>query len=747
MKQKILSLFMLVILIIFISACHTGKKDIETAKSQDVKTNTQIGDIDKKVEEVLSQMTLQEKVGQVSQVDIHYLMKKQWEKGGLDPKRLEEVIVKYNIGSILSGGGGSPDNNTPIEWVKMVNEIQSYTEKTRLKIPIIYGVDAVHGHNNLKGSVIYPHNLGVAATWNPELASKSASLTANELYASGIRWNFAPVLDVSMDPRWGRTYETFGEDTYLVSVMGRSIIEGIQESGKVAASAKHFLSYGAANNGQDRQSTDFSDRTLQEIFLPPFREAVKAGAKTVMINSGDVNGVPVHSSKELMTDLLKEELGFEGFIISDWEDVRKLEYYHKLVPSLEEALTVSFNAGLDMTMIPMSIDDIKTLEELVKSGKILEERLDDAVRKILKVKYEIGLFEDKYGDENKAAELAGNEESINTAKQMALESLTLLKNENNILPITKEKKNILIVGPVADSKRMLCGGWTIGWQGADEKDLVLGETILQVVKKKEGINVIYVPNYEDEEKVREAAKKADMAIAALGEEPYAEYEGDTESLDIAIEQQKLLHILEEEKIPTAVVLVSGRPLTIEWASKNMDAILWAYLPGTEGGSAIIDTLFGDYNPGGRLPITIPKNIGQLPITYNSRQTSNYDPLYPFGHGLSYTKFQYSKISIPDKVSAGDNLRVSLNLKNIGEYAGDEVVLLYFNEMYTEVIPRRKQLAAFSRIHLEKGEEKKVELGISQEQLKILGHDMKWMNKERDIQIQIGDIKKVVHITK
>lgn len=747
MKQRILFLFMLVILIIFISACNTDKKDTETAKSQEVKTNGQIGDIDKRVEEVLSQMTLQEKVGQVSQVDIHYLMKKQWEKGGLDPARLEEVIVKYNIGSILSGGGGSPDNNTPTEWVKMVNEIQSYTEKTRLKIPIIYGVDAVHGHNTLKGSVIYPHNLGVAATWNPELASKSASLTANELYASGIRWNFAPSLDVARDPRWGRTYETFGEDTYLVSVMGRSIIEGIQGSGKVAASTKHFLSYGAANNGQDRQPTDFSDRTLQEIFLPPFREAIKAGVKTVMINSGDVNGVPVHSSKELMTDVLKEELGFEGFIISDWEDVRKLEYYHKIVPSLEEALTVSFNAGLDMTMIPMSIDDIKILEELVKSGKILEERLDDAVRKILKVKYEIGLFEDKYGDENKAEGLAGSEESINTAKQMALESLTLLKNENNILPITKEKRNILVVGPVADSKRILCGGWTIGWQGAEEKDLVLGETILQAVKKKEGINVIYVPNYADEEKVRDAAKKADMAIATLGEEPYAEYEGDTESLDIAIEQQKLLHILEEEKIPTAVVFVSGRPLTIEWASKNMDAILWAYLPGTEGGSAIVDTLFGDYNPGGRLPITIPKNIGQLPITYNSRQTSNYDPLYSFGHGLSYTKFQYSKISIPNKVSVGGNLRISLNLKNIGEYAGDEVIQVYFSEMYTQVIPRRKQLAAFSRIHLEKGEEKKVELEISQEQLKILGHDMKWMNKERDIQIQIEDINKVVHITK
>jgi beta-glucosidase len=657
------------------------------------------------------------------------------------------VLVDYAVGSILSGGSGYPDTNSPREWAKMTNMIQKYTEQTRLKIPVIYGVDAVHGHNNVKGAVIFPYDINVAAGGNPELADKSGELTAEALRATGIHWNFAPVLDIARNPKWGRTYETFGEDPYLASVMGASMIRGMQRSGKVAACAKHYVGYGAAENGFDRQPADISERTFREVLFPSFKAAIDAGVRTIMVNSGEVNGVPAHASKWLLNDVLRKEFGFQGLVVSDWQDLQKIQTYHKAAPDLKTAIVRAYNAGIDMSMIPMNVEEIELLKEAVQEGLIPMERIDEAVRRVLSVKYELGLFENRYVDENQANAVFARDDQQETARMLARQSITLLKNSSNVLPLSQQIKNILVTGAAAHSKSYLCGGWTIDWQGAQEEDLITGQTILEGIKTKVSAETMinYLDPSASREKLLQAAKDADVCLAVIGEKPYAETPGDIEDISLSKEQRTILQTLQESGKPVVLVVVSGRPLIIDWEAQNLPVILYAYLPGTEGGNAVADVLFGDYNPAGRLPFTIPKRATQVPMRYNDRLTAAYDPLYPFGYGLSYTQFRYINLQAPESIKQEEPLRVTVDVKNTGKIAGDHIVQVYYTNVYASVTPRRAQLCGFQRVSLPLNETKTVTFDISPEQLKLYNEDMQFVEEARAITLQIGRLTQTVEI--
>lgn len=699
-----------------------------------------------KVEALLSQMTLEEKVGQVSQINIFYLMNNEWGRGGFSDAKLKKVLVDYAVGSILSSGSGYPDQNTPQNWAKMTNMVQQYTEQTRLKIPVIYGVDAVHGHNNVKGAVIFPYDINVAASFNAELAEKSAELTGAAVRATGVHWNFAPVLDIARNPKWGRTYETFGEDPYLASILGARMIQGMQKNNQMAASAKHYLAYGAAENGLDRQPADVSERTLREIMFPPFKAAIDAGAKTVMVNSGELNGVPAHASKWLLQDILRKEFGFQGMVVSDWQDLLKIYNYHKAAPSLEAAVARSYNAGIDMNMMAMTVEEIDALKAAVQDGLVPMARLDDAVKRVLYLKYELGLFDNRYADETKAAEVIGDPEQQQVARELARQSLILLKNQSNTLPFSKDVKKVLVAGITADSKSQLCGGWTIDWQGAQEQDLIVGQTILAAIKAKlPAAEVKYVTETAGHDNLLQAAQEADVIIAAIGEKAYAETPGDVENLAVAQDQRAMLQALKESKKPIGLVVVAGRPLIIDWEAQNIPAIVYAFLPGTEGGAAISDVLFGDYNPAGRLPVTIPASMGQLPVRYNDRITASYKPLYAFGYGLSYTNFRYKNPQWPTSVKQGEPLKITVAVENTGKLAGDDVVLVYYTNEYASVTPRRAQLCGFQRVSLQPGEIKTVTFEITPAQLSLYNEDLQFVEELRPIIVQIGRLYQRVEI--
>ena len=692
-----------------------------------------------KVEALLAQMTLEEKVGQVSQIAKDVL---EQGRGRFDENAMKRVIVEYAVGSILSGGGGYPAPNSPQEWAKMTNTFQKYTEQTRLQIPLIYGVDAVHGHTAVKGAVVFPYDINIAASFNPELAEKSAELTSETLAATGIQWNFAPVLDIARNPKWGRTYETFGEDPYLASIMGARMIQGYQKSGKVAACAKHFVGYGAAESGLDRQPADLSERTFREVLFPPFKAAVDAGVRTFMINSGEVNGVPAHASKWLLTDILRKEFGFAGFVVSDWEDPKKIFAYHKAAPDLKQAIARTFNAGLDMSMIPMTLEEIDLLKEAVNDGLVPMERLDDAVRNILYVKYELGLFENRYVDDAQAEAAFKKPEHAETARMLARQSITLLKNASKTLPLSKEIKRILVAGSGAESKSDLCGGWTIDWMGAKEEELIVGQSILTAIKDKIGATaqIDFLSDQAGRDQLVEAGNAADAIIAVVGEKSYAEMRGDRQDLSLSPEQQAMLDALSATGKPVVLIVVSGRPLLIESAVQTAKAALYAYLPGTEGGAAVADVLFGDYNPAGRLPFSIPKQIGQVPLRYNDRMNAAYDPLFSFGHGLSYTKFKYANLQAPNTLKQGEPLTVSVDVTNSGNVAGDDVVLAYYTNEYASVTPRRKQLCGFQRISLQPGETKTVTFTITPEQLIVYDETLQPVEELRPITLKIGQLQ-------
>lgn len=717
--------------------------------------NNTLDTLEIQIQDILDIMTLKEKVGQLTMIELSRLMTTynemkpdKTEKGALDEKYLQEVIVDYGIGSILSGGNGAPLNSTVEAWTNTINKIQEWTLKSRLKIPILYGIDGVHGFDLAFGATIYPHNIGIAAARNLQLIEEYAKLTAEELNSVGITWNFAPVLDVARDPRWGRTYETFGEDPYLTSEMGKAFVLGLQENNKVAACGKHYVGYGSSQKGKDRGPIDISLRTLWEICLPPFKAAIESGLDTIMATSAEVNGTPVHASKTLLTDILRDKLKFNGVVISDWMDIEKLHVYHKTAIDISHAIKQAYSAGIDVSTVPFELSQAEQLVKLVEQGEIPMNIIDESVKRVLRLKFKLGLFNERFKASDKAQMIVGSKKSRDLAEALATESMTLLKNKNHLLPLSKEIKSVLIVGPSANSLSQLCGGWTMTWRGGNEDQLTTGKTVLDAIKEKVSPNteVTFIEDSSNIIEIKSTAEKVEVCIAIVGEEPYAEGSGDRRNLNLSKDQLELLEILHDSQTPVVMVLVSGRPLTIKWESQNLPAILWAYLPGTEGGSAIANVLFGDHNPSGRLPITIPKDVYQLPLVYNTRINSKYEPLYPFGYGLSYTKFKYSHLDAPSEVKQGESINVSVKVKNIGNYDGDEIVELYISESYAPVTLPLKQLKGFKRVSLKQGEEKTVSFQIMPEQLCLVNDLEKIMVESRVIKIKIGDQSKQIILT-
>ncbi len=610
-----------------------------------------ISGTERRVEDLLGQMTLDEKIGQMTQA----------ERGSIKPGD----VSRFFLGSVLSGGGGLPESNKADAWQEDARKFQEEALSTRLKIPILYGVDAVHGHAHVDGATIFPQEIGLGATRNEELIRQVGAITAEEMLATGIPWNFAPVVAVPQDIRWGRTYESFGEDTTLVSELTSAYIQGQQtlpesyqaalgQSIYVMTTPKHFLGDGGTTFGTSNQEwndhkylldqgdTRYDEAGIRKLFLPPYQAAVDAGAGSVMVSFSSLNGKKMHEQSYWITDVLKGELGFDGLVISDWAGIDQvdLDYYQAVVKSI--------NAGIDMNMVPNDYERfISTMKRAVKKGDIPMERIDEAVRRILVAKFELGLFDHPYGDPA-MLESVGSPEHREVARRAVAESLVLLKNENQALPIPKTTKTIHVGGVSADDIGIQSGGWTIDWQGKTG-DILPGTTILEGIRDSVSAEtrVDYSPDGQFD-------SKAEIGIAVVGEQPYAEGPGDVSSLLLKPEDVHLIQVMRENSEKLVVILVSGRPMVITPQFDIPDAWVAAWLPGSEGGG-VADVLFGKQDFSGKLPYTWPRNDGQLPININNvKATEGCDaPLFPFGYGLSYGLGEVENNMIPWENCPGD----------------------------------------------------------------------------------------------
>ena len=724
---------------------------------------------DVKVDKLLKQMTLEEKVGQMAQVTVDILMdNKTWV---LKDSMLQKSIVKYNIGSILNTWNNSAQSKE--DWCALIKRLQNYTQKTRLKVPLLYGVDAIHGGTYTDKSTLFPQEIAMAATFNRSLVKRGAEICAYETRASSLPWTFSPVLDLGLDARWPRLWETFGEDPYLASVMATEMTKGFQGDSSsnidkfhVAACAKHFLGYSAPVSGKDRTPAIISENVLREYHLPSFQAAVKAGISSVMVNSGLINGIPLHASHFLLTDLLKKELGFKGVVVTDWMDIENLYKRDYLAVSSKDAVRLAINAGIDMALIPYNFEFCDNLIALVKEGAVPMARIDDAVRRILKMKMELNLFERPF-DKTEEYPLFGSSEFKKASYNAASEAITLLKNINNVLPLDKSKK-VLVCGPNANSMRTLDGGWSYSWQG--EKTPKYAEsynTILEAIRNKIGAaNVSYISGVsyveggkyweEKETGIQDAVARAqdvDCIVLCLGENSYTEKPGDLQDLSLSDLQIKLATDLAATGKPVILVLNEGRPRIISKFEDKMAATVMAYLPGNFGGDALADILFGDINPSGKLPITYPRYSNSLTNywhKYSEEQVkaegmynyeSDYSPLYEFGHGLSYTTFKYSDLKLSKtEITADEILLVTITVTNTGKVAGKESVLLFLSDLYASLAPDMKRLKGFKKVNLQPGESKTVQLKLTKKELSFVDINSKTITEPGEFEVKIGDQK-------
>ncbi len=574
--------------------------------------------VEERVADLLARMTLDEKIGQMTQV----------ERSVLDAD--VTAIARYGIGSVLSGGGSAPSPNTPEAWADMYDRYQKQALSTRLGIPLIYGIDAVHGHNNVRGAVVFPHNIGLGATRDPGLVEEVGRITAMEVAGTGIDWTFSPCVAVPQDERWGRTYEGFGEDPELVATMAVAIIRGYQgddlSSGTtILATAKHYVgdggtAYGTGiQGGLDQGDTRVDEATLRRIHLTPYVAAVDAGVGSIMASFSSWNGQKMHGNRYLLTEVLRGELGFWGLVVSDWQAIDQLPGDYR------SDVKTAINAGIDMVMVPYDyVTFINTLRQLVNDGEVPMERIDEAVGRILWAKFALGLFEHPYTDRT-LTDRIGSPEHREVARRAVRQSLVLLRNENNLLPLPKNLNRIVVAGSHADNLGYQCGGWTITWQGGSG-DITEGTTILQAIRNTVSVGTVvdYTPDGS-------GASGAAVGIVVIGETPYAEFEGDRSDLALSPDDLRIIQNIKAAGVPVVVILVTGRPLIIEPYLEDWDALLVAWLPGTEG-QGVADVLFGDYAPTGKLPCSWPRTMEQIPINIGD---SDYDPLFPYGFGLSY----------------------------------------------------------------------------------------------------------------
>jgi beta-glucosidase len=724
----------------------------------------------KKIEDLLKRMTLEEKVGQMTQLTIEMIASGKDQNVKIDPAKLEKAINKYGVGSILN----VYDQALTLDaWHEIITQIQDAAKKTRLGIPVLYGIDTIHGANYIQGATLFPQEIGMAATWNPELMKRASEIAAMETRAAGIPWSFSPVLDLGRNPLWPRFWETFGEDPYLAKVMGVAFVRGLEGSDvssdqQVASSMKHYMGYSFPLTGRDRTPAWIPENYLREYFLPTFDAAVKAGARTIMINSGEINGVPGHVNRQILTDMLRTELGFKGFVVSDWEDIKKLVTFWRIAATEKEATRMAIMAGIDMSMVPLDYSFADHLIALVKEGAVPQSRIDEAVRRILRVKFELGLFEKPMPNAALKAKFA-TAESRQVSLQAAQESLTFLKNQNNVLPLAKTAK-VLVTGPTSDSLISLNNGWTYVWQGSEEslypKDR---PTIRKAIETKIGAgNVTFVqgtriirrpgstsnntPTDIDEEidiaAAVEAAKNVDVVVLALGEGSYCETPGNITDLTLGEPQLKLAQAIQATGKPVVLVLVEGRPRIINRIAEGANAILMAYNPSNEGGTAIADVLFGDVNPSGKLPYTYPRTPNGL-INYDHKpfETENtafgnmaFNPQFQFGDGLSYTTFTYSDLSVGKQtISANEELPVSVTVTNSGRRAGKEAVLVYVSDLVASISPPGKRLRRFAKINLDPGQSRTLNFKLRAEDLSFIGADNKRTVEPGEFEVRIANL--------
>ncbi len=713
-----------------------------------------------KINAILKQMTLEEKAGQMAQVSIESLGGIKEGKFSFNPDKFKDAVVNYKIGSILN----TPGLQTAEQWNAIIEEIQNAVKETKMKIPVLYGLDDNHGVNYVAGATLFPQEIGQAATWNTQLVFNSGVITAYESRASSVPWTFSPVLDLGTNPQWPRIWEDYGEDPYLSAQMGVAFVKGVQDplgsKEKLAVSLKHYMDYSDPKSGHDRTDSWIPEYYLREYHLPPFRAAIDANARTVMVNSALINGIPTHINKHILTDILKKELRFTGFIVSDWQDIENVYRRDRVTKDIKEAVMLAINAGIDMSMIPYDYKEFCTdVIALVKEGKISTARIDDAVTRILRVKEELKIFETPvtyFKDYPKFGSAEFEKASYNTAG----ESITLLKNTNNTLPLPKNAK-ILVTGPNANSMRTLNGGWTYTWQG--EKTDEYAEkynTILEAVQKKFGpANVTsekgvaynmagkyYEDSVVDIDEVVKAAANVDYVLLCIGENSYTETPGNLNDLSLSDNQVALAQALIKTGKPLIYVLNEGRPRIFNKIEPGAAAILDVYLPSNFGGDALADILAGDINPSGKLPITYPRYTNSLApyIHKPSEGDSNpqggaFHPQYPFGFGLSYTTFEYSNLVVDKKIfSPGETASITVTVKNMGSREGKEVAQLFVSDLVASLTPDVKRLRAFEKIDLKPGESKTVTFRLLLKDLAFVNIDNKRMLEAGDFQIQVNN---------
>lgn len=746
-------------------------------------------DVDCRVKDLLSQMTLEEKIGQML-TSLGWFMYERIGDSVKLTKRLKEELKEYHIGTLWGLMRADPWTKrtlttglNPTLAPKIVNEIQQFViENTRLGIPIFIAEECPHGHMAI-GATVFPTAIGQASTWNPELIEQMARTIAEEMKAQGVHIGYGPVLDLARDPRWSRVEETYGEDSYLISEMGKSFVRGLQGSTfdskkSIISTLKHFASYGWTEGGHNGGSAHVGIREMEEAILPPFREAIHEGALSVMSSYNEIDGIPSSINYYLLTNILKNRWNFQGFVISDLRSIGRLKE-HGVVANDYEAAVRAVNAGLDNDL-GISVYGCQ-LEKAVENGDVSLEVLDQSVSRILKLKFKIGLFDSPFVDEDEAQRVVGNKKHQNLSRKIAQESIVLLKNENALLPLKKDaNKKIAVIGPNANNIYNMLGDYT-----APQSPMSV-ITILKGIEEKIGqSNVLYAKGCAIRDTSRvdvanalNAALKADVVVMVMGGSSARDFnsnyeetgaakvsenmisdmesgEGfDRSTLELMGIQLELIRMIKKLGKPIVLVLIKGRPLLLEGGIQEVDAIIDAWYPGMQGGNAVADVLFGDYNPGGRLSISIPRSVGQLPVYYNSKRTGNRnqyleisgEPRYCFGYGLSYTSFKYSDMDVSVKENE-DNLSVEIKVKiaNIGRRDGDEVVQLYIRDNVSSYTTPAKQLCAFKRIHLKAGESRIVTFVLDKKSMMLYWQDDKWVVEPGSFLLMLGGASNDIHL--
>ena len=736
--------------------------------------------LNNRVEDLLQRMSLHEKIGQMTQLDITMINTTGEQKDvALDPEKARNLIREHHIGSFLNGEAVPART-----WYEFMRELTRIAvEETRLGIPVIFGIDHIHGASYLEGATIFPQGINIGASFNPEHARNTGRVTALEATDLGHHWIFTPILDLGVQPLWPRLWETYGEDPHLVATMGAAYVEGLQNCEetaprKLAATGKHFLGYSDPRTGWDRTPAQLSMQQIQEFHRPSFQKAVDAGLKTIMTNSGEINGIPVVASHDILTKLLREKMGFEGVIVTDWDDIGKLADFHYTAENFKEATCDAVMAGIDMSMTPLHLEFNTSLLELVEEGRITESRIDESVRRILKLKFELGLFEHPYPRDDRF-DRVGDEGNRLRALDAARESVVLLKNEYNTLPVKKASR-IGVLGPSANSKKNLSGGWTIAWQGGRESQYPADMHTLFSALREEyphaEVELMAPDDIPDHNSTSTSSSTAastrtvfieklnrmDVLIYAGGEEPYCEFAGNITDLRLPQGQVDDLKLLAQSTTPTVLVLIQGRPRLISEVMDDAAAIIHAGLPGFEGAQAIVNIISGKVNPSGKMPVSYPlKPNHYLPYNHKKSNLYFFDPavanqivqgsvttsLFPFGYGLSYTTFEYADLTLDARSMDEDgSITATVTITNTGRFEGVETVLWFTSTHVGRITRPVKELKRFERVHLKPGQSATLTFIITPDQVSYPDENGDFILEKGRYSVMVGDKKQEFRIT-